>query len=1432
MTQSLLKFATGLTSAGIELNASSSNLGIKITVYVYFLLLLLKLLIVGYQAFKCFSKEPKYTSFLSILLELHTEILFYPINFILTELIVQIYYDENDMYLVPNLQIAGFCVLLTLSLGIALFKAFYCYSPVPLYKITNRKGSFHLIGILIIKMSLTLFSGFAKRANSENIINYQIASGVISLVFSGLILVYTRLTLPEYNLSMIKIHTIYDACMMSISIIQLISLSKIHQGSIVGLLVFVPLLGIKLYLNSLESLINSLTFQFQKNHNAKYLAHIEVLYTKIGENLNLNVGKTTFSRDNLMAQWIIQESGKTQNYEDFMENCKDLMIKLFEDFLTVNPKNNLILLCYIRILIQSKKGLNLKAYSLCKKSLLKKNISIQDRIALYAMLCQIQLFGKEENNSSQSVVLWDAFRAEQMYESIKKDIADYIQHKSLFWRFLKDPKPDMLSITEKARYLDHKNEMIKRAWMKYESAFVSGFPLAYLVYGIFKQQFGNSPIEGENYLSKYFQFKQNKKIEDEKLFNQNDGTTVMISGEKESLGQILSCSESIQKMFGFHHRAILGQNISIIMPRFFKERHDRFILDFENTGKSRIMGNEETLLFGKNQQNDIFPVTINLSIQQNLEQGIMYTALLRKINDESEYLLCSENGEIEEMSCEFKRKLHLNHTKKIKINEICREYNIQKSDLLENETMAIRIYKKVENKKRILNFKSLANGNNFLYETEMFQYTYSGSVLNIMKLKLVSSSESSGQAVTTESEIVEGESPLRNPTQWKVTEFETMIAPDHTEREEFLKRDSTRKTSEITQTPPTRDIPQKVKIHLESSLSKKTSNTGRKRIIHEMEKIYAFPPVNKKKIGLVSLFSLILTGVGIVMATIAYFVFRISVQDISFTIQVIRANFDRLNAVSVVFKDTSFYQAGIDGTLDYNAQDYNSILESLAGHIDTLKKANNALAEIIQRGDSDQQSLFYAKSVRIWKDAEMTDLDYYFNTFEAITLFVEKLILFYEKCVVLSSYVQDENLQYVRQNLFNDLLISSESMVSGFQDMLSEQLTNRQGLLQQILILSIVVILVAGMIILLTLYIDMQANNQIFSALVTINPSEVTEMEVKLEYFSGALLEKQEEIISRKLYSLYQKSKEQSNRAKFRAADLDNFSSQRVLSRKIKESLIIGAFLGCYAILFFVRFRTSSVSLSDIISFNNRIDVLYENEYETVISASVYADYLDYDNTIYFMNSLDDDVRRKLLRRLEKSGNLVNAFTDSNGVYIDANVEAVFEDAICPYLVNYPEIDCELGTGGQPVGLIELNLKFFSELEFYDQTMTNNFTFELGRELLPLYRSVSLPKLDVILGAYTYIAEEMNKKSGNKIDNLLGKEPIYFALELIGFYILSFIAIRLFIQKFINNRMICVIVRVIPYQEVLKNNLLRHTIIRIFNKRAEFLKKETLFNDL
>lgn len=164
------------------------------------------------------------------------------------------------------------------------------------------------------------------------------------------------------------------------------------------------------------------------------MAHVQILYIKLGENLHLNIGKDAFTRKNLLAKWIAFESMQTTglasqaedrdfyDYAEFMGNCENLLIKVYEDWNEKNRENILILLCYLKVLIQSNTGLYLKAYHICI-GLLNKNIHSRDRVALYAMLCQIQRLDKIENsqNSQQrnfSNSLWTAYRAEQIYQDL------------------------------------------------------------------------------------------------------------------------------------------------------------------------------------------------------------------------------------------------------------------------------------------------------------------------------------------------------------------------------------------------------------------------------------------------------------------------------------------------------------------------------------------------------------------------------------------------------------------------------------------------------------------------------------------------------------------------------------------------------------------------------------------------------------------------------------------------------------------------------------------------------------------------------------------------------------------------------------------------------------------------------------------------------
>lgn len=55
-------------------------------------------------------------------------------------------------------------------------------------------------------------------------------------------------------------------------------------------------------------------------------------------------------------------------------------------------------------------------------------------------------------------------------------------------------------------------------------------------------------------------------------------------------GTIVSVSESVQRVFGYEPRELVGQNVTMIMPETYREHHVRALQRYRSTGFSRVLG--------------------------------------------------------------------------------------------------------------------------------------------------------------------------------------------------------------------------------------------------------------------------------------------------------------------------------------------------------------------------------------------------------------------------------------------------------------------------------------------------------------------------------------------------------------------------------------------------------------------------------------------------------------------------------------------------------------------------------------------------------------------------------------------------------------------------------------------------------------------------
>lgn len=123
---------------------------------------------------------------------------------------------------------------------------------------------------------------------------------------------------------------------------------------------------------------------------------------------------------------------------------------------------------------------------------------------------------------------------------------------------------------------------------------------------------------------------------------------VLIVDEK---GTIINHNEQTLKILGYESGKLMGQNLNIILPQRFKERHDKFVEDFFSQGITRKMGVGRKLWAVKKDGVEI-DVDIALSVVKQ-DQNSYTIAVLRDISDKIH--INDRDGGLEKLRDEMKR---------------------------------------------------------------------------------------------------------------------------------------------------------------------------------------------------------------------------------------------------------------------------------------------------------------------------------------------------------------------------------------------------------------------------------------------------------------------------------------------------------------------------------------------------------------------------------------------------------------------------------------------------------------------------------------------------------------------------------------------------------------------------------------------------------
>lgn len=99
----------------------------------------------------------------------------------------------------------------------------------------------------------------------------------------------------------------------------------------------------------------------------------------------------------------------------------------------------------------------------------------------------------------------------------------------------------------------------------------------------------------------------------------------------DARGCIDSMNPAAERMFGWTSDALLGRNVSVLMPEPFRAQHDGYLANYLTTGQRRIIGIGREV-FGKRRDGSLFPIDLSVG---EFEVGgrRLFTGIIRDITE-------------------------------------------------------------------------------------------------------------------------------------------------------------------------------------------------------------------------------------------------------------------------------------------------------------------------------------------------------------------------------------------------------------------------------------------------------------------------------------------------------------------------------------------------------------------------------------------------------------------------------------------------------------------------------------------------------------------------------------------------------------------------------------------------------------------------------
>jgi len=521
--------------------------------------------------------------------------------------------------------------LTALNLVFTLFRTFYFFSTLPLYKI---KG----------------------------------------LLFQGsLLATVSALHVANFLQQVIKTSELFDADIVFVLgtwIILSILLIKSCSGYLTKILVYLAVsqreqsLSAALLIHKLEII----------KHTAKHGNKPAILTEKSDFFYLLNLAisadiKTKLSLDS--EEFALQKKNNP------------LLLKYLEDLSNQHP-HSIIIKLYLALYYAKKDKLYAKAITLIDEC--QKSGRPQEALSAFFLLNLIENKIKAEYKANtQHLDLHTFVQNTEDFEQIKSHMLNQTDLQIKISQELMSSAPDLRKIFFRAQSVDSEKRLIEKKVTHFINETSDSFMSPFLTFAYYELIVNHSQgdcikmYQRYHFLSqKYYRYFKSNHLCQQNIFQDNTAFFVL-SGHKSDIGKITYCNKAVKKVCGgdikFYMNAKIYQTIS---PTSLLQFYENFFKDIAETGKC-LLENQVTKHFIFNKEGYIKEVDFYMNTHPSVTQGYFLTISLRSILTQREFIIVRENGEIEGASKNVCKRLGIFNTnagpsyKKFHISKISKE---------------------------------------------------------------------------------------------------------------------------------------------------------------------------------------------------------------------------------------------------------------------------------------------------------------------------------------------------------------------------------------------------------------------------------------------------------------------------------------------------------------------------------------------------------------------------------------------------------------------------------------------------------------------------------------------------------------------------------------------------------------------------------------